>query len=266
MLEITKIHSIIGLLSADNPIVTSRPYRSPHHSISAKALIGGGRSPMPGEISLAHHGVLFLDELAEFKQNILELLRQPMEDKKITINRLNSMITYPCDFMLVASMNPCPCGFYGSLKRKCICSKKDIQRYLGKISGPILDRIDIQIEVNSIQYDELSSNKLIEKSKQIKQRINLARKIQVERYEKYHFYSNSQMSHQLIEKYCKLDKQSKYILQKAYDKLGLSIRAHDKILKVARTIADLEGVENIKPEHIAEAIQYRSLDRKYWRN
>lgn len=266
MLEVTKIHSIMGFLSQDNPIITNRPYRAPHHTISATALVGGGKNPQPGEISLAHNGVLFLDELAEFKQSTLEVLRQPMEEKKITISRINSTITYPCDFMLVASMNPCQCGFYGSTKKKCTCSKSDIQRYLGKISGPLLDRIDIQIEVNSIDYKELNSNKQVQTSLQIQKRVNKARQIQLERYKKYHIYSNSQIPSKLIEKYCKLDIMSKKILQKAYSNLGLSVRAHNKILKVARTIADLDNKENIEVKHIAEAIQYRSLDKKYWKN
>ena len=266
MLEVTKIHSIMGFLSKENPIIMKPPYRAPHHTISAKALVGGGKNPQPGEISLAHKGVLFLDELAEFKQSTLEVLRQPIEEKQITITRLNSIITYPCDFMLIASMNPCQCGFYGSTKKKCTCSKKDIQRYLSKISGPLLDRIDIQVEVNSIQYKDLSSKKQIETSLQIRERINKARQIQLNRYKEYQIYSNSQLPQKLIEKYCKLDKVSTSLLQKVYNNLGLSVRAHNKILKVARTIADLDNEENIQTKHIAEAIQYRSLDKKYWRN
>ena len=266
MLEVTKIHSIMGMLSKENPIVTKRPYRAPHHTISALALVGGGKNPQPGEISLAHNGVLFLDELAEFKQSTLEVLRQPIEEKQITIARLNSTITYPCDFMLIASMNPCPCGFYGSNKKKCICSKKDIQRYLGRISGPLLDRIDIQVEVNSIQYKDLDSKKQIETSLQIRERINSARQIQLNRYKEYQIYSNSQLPQKLIEKYCKLDNISRSLLKNVYNNLGLSVRAHNKILKVARTIADLDNKENIQAKHIAEAIQYRSLDKKYWKN
>lgn len=266
MLEVTKIHSIMGLLQTENPIIKNRPYRAVHHTISAKALVGGGTNPKPGEISLAHNGILFLDELAEFKQNTLEVLRQPIEDKIITINRLNSTLTYPCDFMLVASMNPCKCGFYGSTKRKCTCSKREVEKYLSRISGPLLDRIDIQIEVNSIEYEEISANRKVETSEQIRQRINKARKIQIERYKEHHIYSNSQLNEQLIVKYCKLDKTSKSILEKAYKNLGLSMRAYNKILKVARTIADLDYKENIQSTHIAEAIQYRSLDKKIWRN
>lgn len=266
MLEVTKIHSVMGCLSNKNPIITKRPYRAPHHTISAKALVGGGKNPQPGEISLANKGVLFLDELPEFKQSTLEVLRQPMEEKKITITRLNSTVTYPCDFMLIASMNPCQCGYYGSTKKKCTCSKKDIQRYLNRISGPLLDRIDIQVEVNSIQYKDLDSKKQNETSLQIRERINKAKQIQIERYKKYQIYSNSELPTKLIEKYCKLDSKSKSLLQKVYNELGLSVRAHNKILKVARTIADLENKENIETKHIAEAIQYRSLDKKYWRN
>lgn len=256
----------MGLLPSENPIIIKPPYRAPHHTISARALVGGGKNPQPGEISLAHNGVLFLDELAEFRQSTLEVLRQPIEEKKITISRLNSTITYPCNFMLIAAMNPCQCGFYGSTKKKCTCSKNDIQRYLSRISGPLLDRIDIQTEVNYIEYKELNSKNEIETSLQIRERINKARQIQIKRYKQYEIYSNSQLSHKLIEKYCKLDKESKKVLQKAYDNLGLSVRAHNKILKVARTIADLDNKENIEVKHIAEAIQYRSLDKKFWKN
>ena len=205
MLETTKIHSIMGLLNQENPIITKRPYRAPHHTISAKALVGGGKNPQPGEISLAHNGVLFLDELAEFKTSTLDVLRQPIEEKKITISRLNSTVTYPCNFILIASMNPCPCGFYGSPNKKCTCSKNDIRRYLGRISGPLLDRIDIQIEVNSIQYKELDSKQEKETSLQIRNRVNKIKEIQLERYKEDNIYSNSQLSHKLIEKYCKLD-------------------------------------------------------------
>ncbi len=265
-LEITKIHSVAGTLPKDVPLITTRPYRAPHHTVSGVSLVGGGRIPKPGEISLAHFGVLYLDELPEFNKATLEVLRGPLEDGNITISRVNASLTYPCNFMFVASMNPCPCGFYGSKDKECTCTPQAINRYIGKISGPLLDRIDIQIEVTPVKYQKLQSDDKIETSEQIKQRVDRARKIQIKRYENYGIYSNSELTPALIEKYCKLDNESKMILQNAFDKLGLSARAHGRILKVARTIADLEEKENIEPVHIAEAIQYRSLDKKYWKN
>lgn len=263
-LEITKIHSISGILSPNIPLITKRPFRSPHHTISPISLIGGGKVPKPGEISLAHHGVLFLDELPEFNKNTLETLRGPLEDKEITINRLNASITYPCNFMLVASMNPCPCGYYGSVDKECTCTEYEIKHYINKLSGPLLDRIDLHIEVNSVKYEELNSNSVGLDSTTIRKRVNLARQIQFNRYKQYGFFSNSDLTPKLIEKYCTLDTKSKKILNSAFTSLGLSARAYSRILKVARTIADLYSSENIKSEHIAEAIQYRSLDRKYW--
>lgn len=265
-LEITKIHSVAGTLPKDVPLITTRPYRAPHHTVSGVSLVGGGRIPKPGEISLAHFGVLYLDELPEFNKATLEVLRGPLEDGNITISRVNASLTYPCNFMFVASMNPCPCGFYGSKDKECTCTPQSINRYIGKISGPLLDRIDIQIEVTPVKYQKLQSEDKIETSEQIKKRVDKARKIQIKRYENYGIYSNSELTPALIEKYCKLDSQSKVILQNAFDKLGLSARAHGRILKVARTIADLEEKENIESTHIAEAIQYRSLDKKYWKN
>lgn len=265
-LEITKIHSVAGTLPKDVPLITTRPYRAPHHTVSGVSLVGGGRIPKPGEISLAHYGVLYLDELPEFNKATLEVLRGPLEDGNITISRVNASLTYPCNFMFVASMNPCPCGFYGSKDKECTCTPQSINRYIGKISGPLLDRIDIQIEVTPVKYQKLQSEDKIETSEQIKKRVDKARKIQIKRYENYGIYSNSELTPALIEKYCKLDSQSKVILQNAFDKLGLSARAHGRILKVARTIADLEEKENIESTHIAEAIQYRSLDKKYWKN
>lgn len=219
-----------------------------------------------GEISLAHYGVLFLDELPEFNKNSLEVLRGPLEDKKITISRLNTTVTYPCDFMLIASMNPCPCGYYGSKEKECTCKPEQIKKYIHKISGPLLDRIDIQIEVESVKYDKFSNSTKIETSKEIKVRVNKARKIQMKRYKKYSIFCNAQLTPNLIEKYCKLNIESKQILEKAFDKLGLSARAYHRILKVSRTIADLEESEEIKTVHVAQAIQYRNLDRKYWEN
>lgn len=265
-LEITKIHSIAGTLSNSTPILTTRPFRSPHHTISATSLVGGGKIPKPGEISLAHFGVLFLDELPEFNKSTLEVLRGPLEDKTVTISRINASLTYPCNFMFVASMNPCPCGFYGSSEKECTCSPQIISRYMNKISGPLLDRIDIQVEVTKVSYQKLDSNIKIETSSQIRKRVNLARKIQIKRYSPYGIYSNSELTPNLIEKYCKLDTSSKIILQKSFEKLGLSARAYHRILKVSRTIADLDGKEQIEAKHVAEAIQYRNLDRKYWKN
>ena len=265
-LETTKIHSVSGMLSKNMPLITSRPFRAPHHTISPVSLVGGGRLPKPGEISLAHNGVLFLDELPEFNKNTIEVLRGPLEDKVITIGRVNATITYPCDFMLIASMNPCPCGFYGSKDKECTCSKTAIQRYLGKVSGPLLDRIDLQVEVTAVEYSKLKGSRKIESSKEIRKRVNKARKIQVERYKGLEIYSNSNLTPKLIEKYCKLDTKSNEIMQKAFNTLGLSARAYGRIIKVARTIADLDEKENIEFNHIAEAIQYRNLDKKYWDN
>ena len=265
-LEITKIHSIAGELKQNVPIITTRPFRAPHHTVSGVSLVGGGRIPKPGEISLAHFGVLFLDELPEFNKNTLEVMRGPLEDGVITISRVNATLTYPCDFMFVASMNPCPCGYYGSKDKECTCTPQMISKYMGKISGPLLDRIDIQIEVTPVKYKKLDSGEHIETSKDIKKRVDKARQIQRDRYKEEKIYSNSQLTPKLIEKYCKLDKTGRDILQSAFEKLGLSARAYGRILKVARTIADLDDSENIEQKHIAEAIQYRSLDKKYWKN
>ena len=246
-LEITKIHSISGLLSENTPFIFKRPFRSPHHTITETSLVGGGRIPKPGEISLAHFGVLFLDELPEFHKSTLEVLRGPLEDKIVTISRVDFSTTYPCNFMFIASMNPCPCGYYGSKEKTCTCREDQIQKYIHKISGPLLDRIDIHIEVDTIR-----------------KRVNKAREIQINRYKKHHIFSNSELTPKLISKYCKLSPRSKQILETAFNQLGLSARAYSRILKVARTIADLDGSDNIQTQHLAEAIQYRSLDRKYW--
>ena len=264
-LEITKIHSIAGLLSKDVPILLTRPFRSPHHTVTINSLIGGGNIPKPGEISLAHYGVLFLDELPEFNKNTLEVWRGPLEDREVTISRVNASLTYPCNFMFVASMNPCPCGFYGSKDKECTCTPEAIARYMGKISGPLLDRIDIQIEVTPVKYQKIASDERIETSETIKQRVDNARKIQLERYKGNGIFSNSELTPSLSNIYCKLDLKSKEIVQNAFERLGLSARGYERILKVARTIADLDEKENIEAKHIAEAIQYRSLDRKYWK-
>ena len=264
-LEVTKIHSISGLLNEDNPLILTRPFRSPHHTITETSLIGGGRIPKPGEISLAHYGVLFLDELTEFNKSTLEVLRGPIEDKKVTISRVNSSITYPCNFMFIASMNPCPCGYFGSKEKKCSCKEEQIKKYINKISGPLLDRIDIHIEVDGIKYDKLGNPTPSETSSEIRKRVNIARNLQLDRYKKYHIFSNSELTPSLINKYCKLSQECNLILESAFNRLGLSARAYSRILKVARTIADLDDSSDIKVSHLAEAIQYRSLDRKYWK-
>lgn len=263
-LEVTKIHSIAGLLPKDQPLILNRPFRSPHHTISSAGLSGGGSTPKPGELSLAHNGILFLDELPEFRRDSLEVLRQPLEDGNVTISRVNATLTYPCNIMLIASMNPCKCGYFGDSRRQCTCTPTQINRYRSRISGPLLDRIDIQVEVSNVDYEDLSSAENSETSAEIKKRVDKTRKLQLERYKDYNIYSNSQLDAGMLKKFCPLGEEENAILRAAFDNLGLSARAHSRILKVARTIADLEGSENIKSEHIAEAIQYRSLDRKYF--
>lgn len=265
-LETTKIHSVAGTLPKDKSLLVNRPFRSPHHTISPISLVGGGKNPKPGEISLAHYGVLFLDELPEFNKNTLEVLRGPLEDRIITISRVNATLSYPCNFMFVASMNPCPCGFFGSVDKECTCTQQQISKYIGKISGPLLDRIDIQVEVTPVKYKKLEAVTNVETSFEIKKRVSRARNIQQNRYKSDGIFSNAELTPKLIEKYCKLDSESKKILQNAFEKLGLSARAYGRILKVARTIADLDNKENIQKNHIAEAILYRNLDKKYWRN
>lgn len=261
-MEITKIHSISGELKSDG-LITQRPFRIPHHTVPISTIIGGGKIPKPGEISLAHNGILFLDELPEYNKNILEALREPLENKEISINRLSGNYIFPCNFMFVASMNPCQCGYYGDEEKECKCSQLERHRYLNKLSGPLLDRIDIQIEVKRIKYEKISSKNKSETSEQIRERVNKARRIQLERYKKQGIYSNSELKTKMIPEYCKLDEKGEELLHKAFQKLKLSVRAYEKILKVSRTIADLDGKENIEYKHIAEAIQYRSLDRKY---
>ena len=263
-LEVTKIHSIAGLLPKDQPLILNRPFRSPHHTISSAGLSGGGSTPKPGELSLAHNGILFLDELPEFRRDSLEVLRQPLEDGNVTISRVNATLTYPCNIMLIASMNPCKCGYFGDSRRQCTCTPTQVNRYRSRISGPLLDRIDIQVEVSNVDYEDLNSTENSETSAEIKKRVNKTRKLQLERYKDYNIYSNSQLDAGMLKKFCPLGEEENAILRAAFDNLGLSARAHSRILKVARTIADLEGSENIKSEHIAEAIQYRSLDRKYF--
>jgi magnesium chelatase family protein len=265
-LETTKIHSVSGLLPDKKALIATRPFRSPHHSISDVALVGGSVPPRPGEISLAHNGVLFLDELPEFKRNVLEVLRQPLEDGMVTISRAAISITYPSRFMLAASMNPCPCGFYTDPTRECTCSPAMIQRYMSKISGPLLDRIDIHIEVPAVKYQELASQSSGETSEVIKERVKKARKIQQTRYEGDKIYCNAHMNSNHLKKYCQIGEAPGRLLENAITKLGLSARAYSRILKVSRTIADMEDSEEIRAVHISEAIQYRSLDRELWAN
>ena len=259
-MEITKIYSISGELKKDG-LVAKRPFRMPHHTVPISTIIGGGKIPKPGEISLSHYGILFFDELTEFNRSILESLREPLEEKQVIINRLNGNYRFPCNFMFVASMNPCPCGYYGDDEKECRCSPQEIHRYLNKISGPLLDRIDIQIEVKRPQIEKISSKEKIESSEDIRARVNNARKIQENRYKEYRIHSNAELNTKLIAKFCELDKLGEELLQNAFRKLKLSVRAYERILKVARTIADLEGKEKIEYKHVAEAIQYRSLDK-----
>ena len=263
-LEVTKIHSVAGVLDLKKGIVVDRPFRSPHHTATLIALTGGGMKAKPGEISLAHNGVLFLDEMPEYARNTIETLRQPMEDGYITVSRNALTVQYPANFIMVASMNPCPCGYYGSTTNQCKCTTSSIHKYLSKISGPLLDRIDLHIEVDSISYEDLTQYELEEPSKDIKARVNKARAVQLERFkENTGVYSNSKMNEKEFKKYCSLNKECTDLIEFAFKKLNLSARAYNRILKVARTIADLEGCENIEKAHILEAIQYRSLDKKY---
>lgn len=264
-LETTKIHSVAGKLSDHASLIAHRPFRSPHHTISDAGLIGGGGNPQPGEISLAHNGVLFLDELPEFKRTVLEVMRQPMEERRVTIARAKVSIDYPANFMLIASMNPCPCGYYNHPEKECTCSAQMVQKYLNKVSGPLLDRIDLHVEVTPVSYTELSGYKAAESSAVIRERVLRAREIQTKRYENEPgIYNNALMNSKLLQEHCTLDLVSSNLLKVAMKKLNLSARAYDRILKVSRTIADLAECEQIRPEHIAEAIQYRSLDREGW--
>ncbi len=264
-LETTKIYSVAGKLPAHSTLVAGRPFRSPHHSISDIALVGGGGNPQPGEISLAHNGILFLDELPEFKRNVLEVMRQPMEDRKVTISRARISVDFPSSFMLVASINPCPCGFYNHPDRECVCPPGAVQKYLNKISGPLLDRIDLHVEVTPVPFSDLADQRQEESSAQIRRRVIAAREVQARRYgQQPGIYCNAQMSSKLLRKVCLIDAAGRQLLKNAMEKLHLSARAYDRILKVSRTIADLAGSENIQPSHLAEAIQYRSLDREGW--
>ncbi len=265
-LETTKIHSVAGHLPPDTALIATRPFRSPHHTISDAGLIGGGHVPRPGEVSLAHNGVLFLDELPEFRKNVLEVMRQPMEDGRVTISRAAISVTYPALFMLVAAMNPCPCGYYSSPTHECCCTVPQIQRYRSKVSGPLLDRIDIHVEVPAVKYKELSGRTTGEMSESIRSRVKKARTIQLNRFKhRRGVYCNAHMDSKDIRRFCPVDDEGNALLQRAITRLGLSARAYDRILKVARTIADLEESTDIRPEHLSEAIQYRSLDRDFSR-
>lgn len=264
-LETTKIHSVAGRMGQHASLMAQRPFRAPHHTISDVALVGGGAHPQPGEISLAHNGVLFLDELPEFKRTVLEVMRQPLEDRVVTISRAKFSVDYPASFMLIASMNPCPCGYYNHPEKECVCPPGTVQKYLNKISGPLLDRIDLHIEVTPVKFDELSSQRPAEKSEAIRERVVKAREIQAERFSaKEGIYCNAQMGSKLIKTYCKIDQTGIQLLKTAMERLSLSARAYDRILKVARTIADLDASADIKTAHLAEAIQMRSLDRENW--
>jgi magnesium chelatase family protein len=264
-LETTKIHSVAGMLPGDTSLLAQRPFRSPHHTISDVALVGGGSNPHPGEISLAHNGVLFLDELPEFKRSVLEVLRQPMEQRKVTISRAKITVDYPASFMLVASMNPCPCGYYNHPDKECMCGGGAVKRYLNKISGPLLDRIDLHVEVTPVSYEELADfEPAKERSGNIRERVLNARKIQEKRFKEEKIYYNAQMPGHIVRKTCSINKAGSQLLKKAMEKLQLSARAYDRIVKVSRTIADLDQQQTIQPHHLAEAIQYRNLDRAGW--
>lgn len=265
-METTKIHSIAGILPHDFPLITRRPFRSPHHTVSAAGLSGGGAIPKPGEISLAHNGVLFLDELPEFSKAAMEVLRQPLEDGVVTISRVSGSLTYPCSIMLVAAMNPCPCGYFGSPNRQCTCSKLKVRQYLSRVSGPLLDRLDLHIDAMPVEFEHISSTEKAEGSAAIKVRVNAARAIQNQRFQGTEITCNARITPAKLHEICRMTDQGLSLLRTAFEKLGLSARAYNRILKVSRTIADLDGSEVIDTSHIAEAIQYRSLDRKYWSN
>lgn len=262
-IEVTKIYSVSGLLK-ESGLVRTRPFRSPHHTSSSVSIVGGGRIPKPGEVSLAHNGVLFFDELPEFSRTTLEVLRQPMEDKFVNISRINAQINYPANFMFVASMNPCPCGYYGDPNHDCTCTQNQIDRYLSKISNPLLDRIDIHVEVNAVKYDDLKNNKPAETSKEIRARVNAARKLQIERYKEIGITNNGELSSKQIKQFIKLGEDEQKILDMAYKKYNFSARTYNKLLKLSRTIADLGGSEEIKTDHVLEALRYRSFDSKYF--
>ncbi|UYZ58803.1 YifB family Mg chelatase-like AAA ATPase [Hymenobacter latericus] len=264
-LETTKIHSVAGKLGANSSLLNTRPFRSPHHTISDVALVGGGGNPQPGEISLAHNGVLFLDELPEFKRTVLEVMRQPLEERRVTISRAKVSIDYPANFMLIASMNPCPCGYYNHPDKECVCGPGVVQRYLNKVSGPLLDRIDLHVEVTPVTFDQMTETRRAESSASIQERVDKARQVQAERFKDFpDIHSNAMMPSQMVKDICQINQAGRTLLKTAMERLGLSARAYDRILKVSRTIADLAGSDEIRIEHLAEAIQYRSLDREGW--
>ena len=265
-IETTNIYSIAGLIDKNAPLVTERPFRSPHHTVSTAGLAGGGGIPHPGEISLAHNGLLFLDELAEFSRSTLEILRQPIEDAKVTISRASGTVTYPSNIMLVAAMNPCPCGYYGHPKKKCVCTQRQVSQYLSKISGPLLDRFDLHIEVAPVEYENISSTRKEESSTAIRERVQKAREIQNERYKGTGITCNARITSELLHEVCPLTDDANTLLGEVFDRLGLSARAYDRILKVSRTMADMESEERIDRKHVAQAVRYRCLDRKYWEN
>jgi magnesium chelatase family protein len=263
-LETTRIHSVTGLLPASTGLILERPFRHPHHTISDAGLVGGGAIPRPGEVSMAHNGVLFLDELPEFPRNVLEVMRQPLEERRVTIARAQMTLTFPAAFVLVAASNPCPCGFANDFRRECFCTTPQIQHYMSKISGPLMDRIDIQIDVPAVPYKELSNARMPESSEVIRIRVVAARNVQLRRFFDEHTYTNAQMSPRHLRKYCVLTPECEKIVENAVTKLGFSARGYVRILKVARSIADLAGDEDISPKHLAEAVQYRTLDKNLW--
>ena len=258
-LEVTQIYSVLGMLTPENPLVVRRPFRSPHHTISNAGLVGGGTNPRPGEISMAHRGVLFLDEMPEFRKDTLDLMRQPLEDGSVTISRVSGAVTYPAEFMMVCAMNPCKCGWYGDRSGRCTCSPQSVENYRSRISGPMMDRIDLVIEVPAVKFEELSDRRESEPSAQIKKRVDAARTRQHERFGKYSSMCNARMGPSDIRQYCQLDQEGKNLSRMAFERLGLTARSFDRLLRVARTIADMEGSEDIKVNHIAEAIQYREI-------
>ena len=263
-LETTKIHSVAGTLPQGLPLITTRPFRSPHHTVSAAALSGGGRIPRPGEISLSHNGVLFLDELPEYRSDAMEVLRQPLEDGNVTVSRVSGSFTFPSSVLLVAAMNPCKCGYFGHPTRKCTCSPQSVKNYLSRVSGPLLDRIDIQVETSPVEYDQLSSSKTGEPSEKIRERVNRARKLQQERYEGLGFSCNARITPAYLRKVCPMTEAADALLRMVFSEMEMSARGYDRVMKVARTVADLDGSELIKEDHIMEAVQYRKLDRKFW--
>lgn len=265
-LETTKIHSVAGKLGSEASLIAQRPFRSPHHTISDVALVGGGGNPQPGEISLSHNGVLFLDELPEFKRTVLEVMRQPLEERKVTISRAKVSVDFPANFMLIASMNPCPCGYYNHPEKECVCGPGVVQKYLNRVSGPLLDRIDLHVEVTPVRFEEMTSNRKAESSKSIRERVTKARERQISRFvgHKDNIYCNAMMPSHMVKEVCTINEAGKTLLKTAMERLGLSARAYDRILKVSKTIADLASSDEIRVEHLAEAIQYRSLDREGW--